>query len=398
VTALQVGQAQPGRTLDKVLSGAACNGTFVWWFVEIDGVQGWTAESDSTDAGTYFLEPVGAVPTIATAVPTVVIGAATAAPTAVMVQPTGGSGLLQTMTFERPEPIRDLRFAPDNTLLTLVQRSLYASKQDVAAAPGSSLAENIIALDTTVDRLYALDAAGTLHVYALNTLTEVTKDAMSLGGAVDTPTFSVNSDGRYFLTVGCNDTACKSGKIDLWDIATGKVIRSQPAHQGQPYGAAFTPDDKRIVSWGKDGVQVWDTQTGQFVFAQVGTTVAAPALPSDLPIMYTAVCDGPKTETTCGHVGIAMTSLETQVGSVLIEPATSSIPTVLVISIDNKWLALAVQDGTIFVYNMDAGGNTPAQTFVSGMVISSLAFNADAKQLAAGSTTGTAQVWGIPQP
>ncbi|MCS6834821.1 MAG: WD40 repeat domain-containing protein [Anaerolineae bacterium] len=52
----QVGQAQPGRTLDFVLNGPACSGGFVWWYVEIDGVRGWTAES-SADRREYFLVP-----------------------------------------------------------------------------------------------------------------------------------------------------------------------------------------------------------------------------------------------------------------------------------------------------------------------------------------------------
>jgi hypothetical protein len=52
----QVGLAQPGRTLDAVLNGPACSGTFVWWYVEIDGIRGWTAESNAA-SNEYFLVP-----------------------------------------------------------------------------------------------------------------------------------------------------------------------------------------------------------------------------------------------------------------------------------------------------------------------------------------------------
>jgi len=50
----QVGQVQPGRTLDAVLNGPACSGGFVWWYVEIDGIRGWTAESNVA-TNEYFL-------------------------------------------------------------------------------------------------------------------------------------------------------------------------------------------------------------------------------------------------------------------------------------------------------------------------------------------------------
>lgn len=62
VSGVQVGQIQPGRTINQILGGPACSGTYVWWFVEVDGLQGWTVESDSSDDGSYFLEPVGGVP------------------------------------------------------------------------------------------------------------------------------------------------------------------------------------------------------------------------------------------------------------------------------------------------------------------------------------------------
>lgn len=52
-----IGEIQPGRRIDEVLSGPACSGGYVWWEVNIDGTVGWTAESDF-ESGEYFLEPV----------------------------------------------------------------------------------------------------------------------------------------------------------------------------------------------------------------------------------------------------------------------------------------------------------------------------------------------------
>ena len=56
----RLGVIQPGRTINRVISGPVCNQGFVWWLVEFDGATGWTAESnDATDA--YFIEPLGNV-------------------------------------------------------------------------------------------------------------------------------------------------------------------------------------------------------------------------------------------------------------------------------------------------------------------------------------------------
>ncbi|MEO0564391.1 MAG: SH3 domain-containing protein, partial [Chloroflexota bacterium] len=52
----RVGTIQPGRRIDFVLGGPQCSNGFVWWQVEVDGVQGWTAESSAQD-NAYFLAP-----------------------------------------------------------------------------------------------------------------------------------------------------------------------------------------------------------------------------------------------------------------------------------------------------------------------------------------------------
>jgi hypothetical protein len=51
----QVGFVDAGVTFDRVLTGPACSGTYVWWLVESDGVVGWTVESDASD-GSYALD------------------------------------------------------------------------------------------------------------------------------------------------------------------------------------------------------------------------------------------------------------------------------------------------------------------------------------------------------
>ena len=56
LSAEQIGEIQPRQIVDAVLDGPACGGAFVWWQVEVDGLIGWTVESDR-NANVYYLEP-----------------------------------------------------------------------------------------------------------------------------------------------------------------------------------------------------------------------------------------------------------------------------------------------------------------------------------------------------
>ena len=57
IEARQIGEIAPRRKIDAVLDGPACNGPWVWWQVEFEGLVGWTVESD-VNYNYYYLEPV----------------------------------------------------------------------------------------------------------------------------------------------------------------------------------------------------------------------------------------------------------------------------------------------------------------------------------------------------
>lgn len=65
VQAPRLGVIQPQRILDRVLAGPVCNQGFVWWLIEIDGIVGWTAESNQS-SNDYYIEPVGGAPAFGT--------------------------------------------------------------------------------------------------------------------------------------------------------------------------------------------------------------------------------------------------------------------------------------------------------------------------------------------
>jgi WD40 repeat protein/uncharacterized caspase-like protein len=61
------------------------------------------------------------------------------------------------------------------------------------------------------------------------------------------------------------------GAIMLWDIATGKLLRTLRGHPSQVYSLAFSRDGETLASGGKDNsVRVWKVATGQELYVLRG--------------------------------------------------------------------------------------------------------------------------------
>jgi WD40 repeat protein/DNA-binding SARP family transcriptional activator len=58
-------------------------------------------------------------------------------------------------------------------------------------------------------------------------------------------------------------TAGPSGVIELWDVATGRLLDTLAGHRGAATSLAFSPDGSRLVSGGSDAtVRLWDLEAG----------------------------------------------------------------------------------------------------------------------------------------
>ncbi len=60
------------------------------------------------------------------------------------------------------------------------------------------------------------------------------------------------------------DADLKPGEIMLWDVGTGKLLRSLKGHTGGVWSVAFSPDGTTLASGSADkSLMLWDVTTGQ---------------------------------------------------------------------------------------------------------------------------------------
>jgi WD40 repeat protein len=75
-------------------------------------------------------------------------------------------------------------------------------------------------------------------------------------GPVTSVAFS--SDGRHLAS------ASHDGTVRIWEVQTGREVRSLRGHTGGVNGVCFSPDGQRLASAGQDKtVRLWDANTGQ---------------------------------------------------------------------------------------------------------------------------------------
>ncbi|QPC82886.1 hypothetical protein G4Y79_00510 [Phototrophicus methaneseepsis] len=367
----QIGQVNPGRTIDRVLNGPACVDGYVWWLVEVDGVTGWTAESSFADED-YYLEPVGgaATPQVAeTPIPDEVPH---------MALEINGTGIAMTTTDSRV--LVALSAPVDGTSTQPPQLLLYDVPEDMATdpiVPEVIESEEITALGTLPNDVFAVVTAdGTLNIYDTSSTARfegIETDADDLISAL-----SFNSTGSIMLLPACATTddegTCTQGRIDLWDAVEGTVIRRQPAHTTVPT-VLFSPNDQVIASVGPDGVQFWDLQTGGFLGAVASMTNSATYditfSPDGSQLLY-GTCQIDE-EGTCIDGRVVTIDPNTFEATDTTFADHSDAVSAVAFSPDGDLWASASVDGSIFVY--DAATNERLYTLAEeGVVPVDIAF------------------------
>src|SRR6266508_5203492 len=76
-----------------------------------------------------------------------------------------------------------------------------------------------------------------------------------------------NRDGRMLATGNFN------GTVKLWDVRSGRLLRTLDGHTDVVYKGVFSPDEKSLASCSRDGkIKLWDLATGNELRTFTGHT------------------------------------------------------------------------------------------------------------------------------
>jgi WD40 repeat protein len=187
-----------------------------------------------------------------------------------------------------------------------------------------------------------------------------------------------------------------SGEIKLWDVITGKEIRTLKGHSFAVLSLAFAADGKTLASGSADGtVKLWDVATGKELRTFKGGT--------EFVTSVTFIADA-KTLVS-GHGGVDNQGKPIAGEVKLWDVATGKELQTLkghkagvfsvAITADGKMLASGSGDGTVKLWDVSAGMELCSLKGHTGAVYS-VAFTADGKTLASGSADQLVKLWDVP--
>ncbi|WP_249268059.1 WD40 repeat domain-containing protein [Microcystis aeruginosa FBCC-A68] len=186
-------------------------------------------------------------------------------------------------------------------------------------------------------------------------------------------------DGKTLVS-GSDD-----GTIKLWNVETGKEIRTLKGHDGYVSSVNFSPDGKTLVSGSLQTIKLWNVETGEEIltlkghdngvnsvnFSPDGKTLVSGS--NDETIKLWNVKTGQKIRTLKGH--------DNWVNSVNFSP-------------DGKTLVSGSNDKTIKLWNVKTGEEILTLKGHDSYV-QSVNFSPDGKTLVSGSDDGTIKLWDV---
>lgn len=248
--------------------------------------------------------------------------------------------------------ITDLAFSPDGRLLAA------ASKQS--------------------DEITLLDSSTQEVMYTFKTKAEF----------IQTITFS--PDGT--MLASAVNVARGDGNVELWDVQTGKSVRTLSGYLSRVYDIAFSPDGKTLASSGSDMmVRIWEVSTGKILymfsfdsihagnniaFSPDGKTlISDDALVAYQPLRVTPVVQ--IWDFTSGKIVMTLTPPDDSGGVIS-----------MAFSPDGKILAAGLDYGSVQLWQMSDG---TAKSLLGGFLgqVTTVAFLADGQTLAAIDRDGT---------
>lgn len=401
----RLGVIQPNRVLDRVANGPACSGGIVWWYVEIDGNIGWTAESDFARED-YFIEPMPGfeVFTASAAQPAIEY-----IPT-ILNQRTDALGTSNALAFSADD--RYLYVAtrigtdPNNLVNALVE---YDTLLNAATDRG-------VAIPAPISHIQVLAQSGVVTIDSVGNIiiTNATLDVqLQLANADAVQSFGntnvLSSDGRFIAFLGCrpNSTgeqgACGAFTLNLRSVNTPDLIWSVTLPQGEAFSKVlFSPDDNSILVSGFGASYLFDRAVGTQLSRMSNSNDTFGMLDATFNPrtgeVLTSICKNttPSTGCTQGEITLWNPLTGQAIGIVLTNPAN---PLRVLYSPDATLIFIGDADGNILVRYGATGElaqalQVPARADAPRSV-AQLVISPDGTKLAAMSDDGVVYFWDI---
>ena len=239
-------------------------------------------------------------------------------------------------------------------------------------------------------KIWRLDNAGKPETTSMLTVSNpVYTDIMSFtSGAV----LSFSPDGSLLAVVG------DQNNVNLWDSASGKLLKTLSGHTGPVYAVDFSPNSKFLATASSDNtVKVWDIASGQALLDLTGHENEA--------IMVGFSPDGKYLVTGGGDCVAKLWELNLTSGpaaykelfSKQFDYQSEGIPQRVAFSPDQKFIAIAV--GVIVkVWDFEALKSDPQTKHLFALYghqngFNGLAYTPDGARLVTASADGTVRVW-----
>jgi|GEM_PF-4461627 len=258
-----VGQI-PGEGEFTVLDGPACDGDILYWFVEFEGIQGWTGEGGG---GEYWTQPIAALTDAEPATTDLpVVSQALGQSYAVI----SASNIVQLTSVEQLVGQQPVAWTSNNGLVLVAgsesgEGQLYVYSLNIPAALpasnniwyASTHPENSNIAMVTVD-----ESAGTPQATLLIQDTETLATLQTIGTYTEITAIHYTSNGRT-LAVAENNVGFDTGTLHIYDAETFTLRQSVPAVGGTI--DSITSNGNRIAFSAGQQIYIVDMQTGNLI-------------------------------------------------------------------------------------------------------------------------------------